>query len=239
MNDSNPRLRHRRAAVALFGALALATVGGCGGLAASPETSDEVPNGPVQGTPEANDPDVDNPEVSAPDVSPPEASAPDVSPPETSDEASETPEGMPAQFDVLELLQLFDASTEDDASYGCAFKARISINLPLGRLANEACRSDVTGSYVRSLTSAKAVAPEKLAEVQRAYRAVRSSNTRKCTSGASIFTLAVEVGRARDRREQLLADDDHAGCPVPGIESTGYADGLSELYAVLAPLLAD
>jgi hypothetical protein len=233
MNDSNPRLR--RAAVALFGALALATVGGCGGLAASPETSDEVPGGPVQGDPETHVPEVSAPEVSAPEVSAPEASTPEVS----EEAPRETPEGMPPEFDVLELVQLFDASTEDDASYGCAFKARISINLPLGRLLNMVCSADATGTYYESLTSAEAVAPEKRAALQRAYRQVRSSNTGKCTSGAGIFTLAVEVGRARDRREQLLADDDHEGCPVPGIPSTGYAEGLAELYAVLAPLLAD
>lgn len=53
----------------------------------------------------------------------------------------------------------------------------------------------------------------------------------------SILTLAVETGRARDRRELLFADDNHAGCPVPRVPSTSFVSGLSELYALLAALL--
>jgi hypothetical protein len=221
MNDStSPRLRQRRARVTLFGTLALAIVVACGGRAASPDLGGEVPEDPVQSTPEVSDDEVSDDEVSDDEV------------------PSEAPASLPPQFDVLELRKLF-SSTEHDASYGCEFKAEITINLALGRVSHVACKGDPSGVYNSSLTVTDKLAPEKRDAIRDAYRLVRSSDADTCRSGAEIFTLDVEVGRARERRKLLFADDDHAGCPVSGIQSTGYAAGLPDLYAVLAPLLAN
>lgn len=145
----------------------------------------------------------------------------------------DAPGAMPPGFDVLELRQLFDAEGEGEgALLRCEYATRIKINRGTTHLITSACAANPSEAGWVSLTSNALLDPPQLAAVQDAYGQVRASSARKCTSAARILTLALEV----DREELLFADDDHAGCPAPAVQSTRFVSGLPELYARLEQL---
>lgn len=219
MNEST-KLRSRCPLFTLLGMLALPAVAGCGGLAVSPDTSDPISSNPIGSEEPSSDPEASDPVPS--------------------EVTSEPSEDLPPLFDILDLQEVFlEALVEGDGAYGCDFKSRVKVNLVTGRYTNAVCVAGPGGSHYGSLSSSinETLTPTQRTAIQDAYRQVRSSNVDKCTSGAGLLTLAVETGRARERRELLFADDDHAGCPAPSVPSTSFVSGLPELYALLASLL--
>ncbi len=142
---------------------------------------------------------------------------------------------MPPLFDVLELRQLSDRAVPDGSLLGCDYATRIKVNRVTGHLITGACEVDANGRSATAggsdlLTSAQ------LAGVEDAYRQVRTSRAHKCSRGASILTLAIEVDRDTSRERLLFADDDHAGCPLPGVTAMSFVSGLFELSAKLEQL---
>jgi hypothetical protein len=150
-------------------------------------------------------------------------------------EDSEASVEIPPRFDILELRQLYEAPASGDTANGCEYAARIEINMTIGTAASATCEGDSFGVHYAMGAPATLTSAQRTA-VEQAYLQIRSSSADRCTNRA-FFTLAVNGGRGSDRHNLLLADDDHTACPAPGVPSTRFVSGLSELYAELTQLL--
>jgi hypothetical protein len=194
--------------------LAVALGGACGGKASQRDRYSEF-----EGTPDPDSVQAPGPEsVQAPD--------PDSVPAEE----------LPGSLEVLELRLSEDPGAPLTGASAClpdGYSLRYKVNFEVKMLLRAECESTAGGRT--SSSQPRQLLDSDIAQVQAAYEALSISSSEQCTSQFGVLTLDLTPEHGT---QLLYGDEEHSGCPVPGLQRDNYVAGLDGLYSLLESLAA-
>jgi len=193
--------------------LIVAISGACGGKASQRDRDLEV-----DGTPAVED--VDSPDTESVQAPDPQSAAP--------------VEELPGSLEVLELRLSDDSSAPLTGEYAClpdGYSLRYKVNFEVKLLVQAACES--TGDGARRTSQSVTLLDSDIAQVKAAYAALSISSTEQCAPQAGVLTLDLTPEHGT---HLLYGDDEHSGCPLPGMQRDTYLAGLDGLYSLLESL---
>jgi hypothetical protein len=194
--------------------LAVALGGACGGKASERDRDSEFEGSPAPDSVQAPAPD----SVQAP--------APESVPAEE----------LPGSLEVLELRLTDDPGAPLTGDYAClpdGYSLRYKVNFQAKMLLRAECEL-IAGGAARN-SQPRTLLDSDIAQVQSAYEALSISSTEQCTPEFGVFTLDLTPEHGT---QLLYGDEEHSGCPMPGLQRDNYVAGLDGLYSLLESLAA-
>jgi hypothetical protein len=196
--------------------LAVAVGGACGGKASQRDRNSEFEGAPDPESVQAPDPE----SVQAPDPESVQAPA----------------EELPGSLEVLELRLSDDPDAPLTGKFAClpdGYSLRYKVNFEVNLLVQAACKS--TGDTVGGSLQSVKLLDSDIAQVQAAYAALSISSAEQCATAPGVLTLDLTP---KHGTHLLYGDEEHSGCPSPGMQRDTYLAGLDGLYSLLESLAA-
>jgi hypothetical protein len=141
-------------------------------------------------------------------------------------------EELPGSLEVLELRRSGAEGPLADGALACepdGYSIRLKVNFQSRWLISARCEDGVSAS-----SNSERVLDADLARVQAAYDELRVSSAEQCAPDSGIFTLDLSPEHGT---HLVYGDDEHSGCPLPGLQRDRFVAGLDELYSVLVSIV--